>query len=144
MLSGSWQPQKPANVSDEGLTVTISADNDMLHLSTPAGLRTMLMARYRHLSLAFTESSVSGKFEASWNGGSAVADSEAEVLAKVLEELQDCGSERHDWVTTSDKPDPNNPDNVLRTQRLECIYCDSRERVITISNLNVRTANILK
>ena len=36
-LSGSWQPQKPANVSDEGLTVTISADNDMLHLSTPAG-----------------------------------------------------------------------------------------------------------
>ncbi|MEP6982467.1 MAG: hypothetical protein ABI853_02340 [Sphingomicrobium sp.] len=36
-MSGSWQPQRPTNVSDEGLTVTISADNDMLHLSTPAG-----------------------------------------------------------------------------------------------------------
>lgn len=45
-----------------------------------------------------------------------------------------CGSERHDWVTVSDKPDPNNPDNILRTQRLECVYCDSRERVITVSS----------
>ena len=36
-MSGSWQPAPPQNVSDEGLTVTISADNDMLHLSTPAG-----------------------------------------------------------------------------------------------------------
>jgi hypothetical protein len=37
-LSGSWQPQKPSNVSDEGLTVTMNADNDMLHVSTPAGV----------------------------------------------------------------------------------------------------------
>ena len=36
-MSGSWQPQRPTNVSDEGLIVTISAGNDMLHLSTPAG-----------------------------------------------------------------------------------------------------------
>jgi hypothetical protein len=37
-LSGSWQPQKPSNVSDEGLTVTLNADADMLHVSTPAGI----------------------------------------------------------------------------------------------------------
>lgn len=36
-MSGSWQPEKPTNVSDEGLTVTIRADDEMLHLSTPAG-----------------------------------------------------------------------------------------------------------
>lgn len=36
-ISGSWKPNAPTNVSDEGLTVTISADNDMLHLSTPSG-----------------------------------------------------------------------------------------------------------
>lgn len=36
-MSGSWKASAPSNVSDEGLTVTISADNDMLHLSTPAG-----------------------------------------------------------------------------------------------------------
>ena len=36
-ISGSWQAQAPTNVSDEGLTVTLSADNDMLHLSTPSG-----------------------------------------------------------------------------------------------------------
>jgi hypothetical protein len=101
--------------------------------STPAGLRITLAARYRHLALKFNVPSVSEKFEASWNGGGAVADSEDELLDKVLEELQDCGTERHDWVTVSDISDPNNPDNILQTQRLECIYCDSRERVITIS-----------
>lgn len=103
-------------------------------LSTPDGMRMMLAARYRHLSLKFNVPSVSEKFEASWRGGSATADSEEELLDKVLEELQDCGSERHDWVAINDKPDPNNPANVLRTQRLDCIYCDSRERVITVSN----------
>jgi len=36
-MSGSWQPQRPTNVSEEGLTVTIAADNDMLHVKTPAG-----------------------------------------------------------------------------------------------------------
>jgi hypothetical protein len=102
-------------------------------LSTPAGLRIMLAARYRHLALRFNVPSVSEKFGASWNGGTSVADSEDELLAKAREELQDGGSERHDWVTVSDKPDPSSADNVLRTQRLECVYCDSRERVITVS-----------
>jgi hypothetical protein len=100
--------------------------------STPAGVRLMLWARYRHIGLKFTTTPESEKFEASWDGGSAVADSADGLLAKVMEELQDCGSQRHDWVTASEKPDPNNDDNVLRTQRLECIYCDSRERVITV------------
>lgn len=36
-ISGSWKAQPPSNVSDEGLTVTFAADNDMLHLSTPSG-----------------------------------------------------------------------------------------------------------
>jgi hypothetical protein len=36
-ISGSWKPQRPTNISDEGLTVTISADNDMLHVRSPAG-----------------------------------------------------------------------------------------------------------
>ncbi|HEX8839605.1 MAG TPA: hypothetical protein VF750_03955 [Sphingomicrobium sp.] len=36
-MSGSWQPQRPTNLSDEALTFTITADNDMLHLRTPAG-----------------------------------------------------------------------------------------------------------
>ena len=36
-MSGSWKADRPTNVSDEGLTVTISADDTMFHLSTPAG-----------------------------------------------------------------------------------------------------------
>ena len=102
-------------------------------LSTAAGMRIMLWARYQHLRLKFTMPPESEKFEASWNGGNAIADSEDELIDQVLKELQDCGDQRHDWVTTGEKPDPNNPDNVLRTQRLKCVYCDSRERVITIS-----------
>jgi hypothetical protein len=102
-------------------------------LSTAAGMRIMLWARYQHLRLKFTMPPESEKFEASWNGGNAVADSEDELLDKVLETLQDCGAQIHNWVTTDEKPDPNNADNILRTQRLECIYCDSRERVITVS-----------
>ena len=100
--------------------------------STPAGLRTMLQARYQHLILKFTTPPVSDKYEASWTSGKVVADSEDELLSKLLEELQDCGSKKHDWVTRNEIRDPSNPDNILRTQRLECIYCDSRERVITI------------
>jgi hypothetical protein len=94
--------------------------------STPAGLRIMLQSRYQHLVLKFTTPPVSDRYEASWTDGSFVADSEDGLLSKLLEE--------HDWVTKSEIRDPCNPDNVLRTQRLECIYCDSRERVITISS----------
>jgi hypothetical protein len=81
-----------------------------LDLSTPVGLRIMLAARYRHLALTFNAPSTCEKFEASWNGGSAVAGSEDDLLAKALEELKDCGSERHDWVTTA-----TNPIRTIRT-----------------------------
>ncbi len=100
--------------------------------STTAGLRIVLQSRYQNLVLKFTVPPVSGRYEASWISGSVVADSEDELLSKLFEELQDCGTKKHDWVTKSEIRDPSNPDNVLQTQRLECIYCDSRERVITI------------
>ena len=102
--------------------------------STPAGLRIMLQARYQHLVLKFAVPLVSGTglFEASWIGGQAEAKSEEELLRVVLEELQDCGDKRHDWIAKSETRDPVNPDNILRTERLECVYCDSRERVITV------------
>jgi hypothetical protein len=104
-------------------------------LSTPAGLRTWLEARYRHLALTFSVPPASEKFEASWNGGSAVEDSEAELLDKVLEELQDCGTAKHEWVFVSEVPHPDDPNSAQRTQQLECVYCDSRKRVITVSRL---------
>jgi hypothetical protein len=100
--------------------------------STAAGMRLMLWARYRHIELRFTTEPDSGKFEASWDGGNVVAGSADELFARLREELRDCDSQRHDWVTVSEKPDPNNDDSILRTQRLKCISCDSRERVITV------------
>jgi hypothetical protein len=103
-------------------------------LSKAAGLRIMLWARYQHLGLKFTSPPESERFEASWNGGSAASDDEHELISTVLMELQDCGSSRHDWITTGEIPDPNNADNTLRTQRLACVYCDPRERVITVSS----------
>ena len=36
-MSGSWKPNPVTNLSDEGLTTTFRADNDMLHMSNPAG-----------------------------------------------------------------------------------------------------------
>jgi hypothetical protein len=101
--------------------------------TTAAGVRLMLWARYQHIGLKFARPPDSGKFEASWDGGgSAVADSEEELLATVMEVLQDCGSGRHDWVFVKDMPDPSNAGKILRTQRLECPSCDSRVRVITV------------
>ena len=38
--------------------------------------------------------------------GNVVADSEDELLSKLLEELQDCGTKKHDWVTKSEIRDP--------------------------------------
>jgi hypothetical protein len=103
---------------------------------TTAGLRLLLQARYQHLVLKFLAPPVteSGRFEASWTGGQVEADSEEEMLRIVCEELQDCGSARHDWNTVQEIRDPGNPDNILRTQRLECAYCDSRDRVITVAS----------
>ena len=103
---------------------------------TPAGMRVMLQARYQHLVLKFTVPIVSdsGLYEASWIGGSAESETEEELLRIVCEELQDCGTARHDWKTVSEVRDPSNEDNILRTQRLECAYCDTRDRVITVSS----------
>lgn len=104
--------------------------------STTAGLRLMLQARYQHLVLKFIVPpvSASGLFEASWIGGHEKANTEEELLDSLLTALEDCGDKRHDWVTRSEIPDPGNPDNILRTQRLECPYCDTRDRVITVSS----------
>jgi hypothetical protein len=66
--------------------------------------------------------------------GNAAAESETELLDKLLAELQDCGTAQHNWITKREVPDPNNADSILCTQRLECAYCDTRERVITISS----------
>jgi hypothetical protein len=36
-ISGSWKSEKPADVSDEGLTVTLRLDGDTLHMTSPTG-----------------------------------------------------------------------------------------------------------
>lgn len=102
--------------------------------SEPYALRRMIILRYWHLNLKFSNPLVSEsrKYEASWIGGNAVADTEAGLLAKVLEAMGDCGDEGHLWVSQSEKRDPEDNDNVLFTQRLECVFCDERERVITV------------
>jgi hypothetical protein len=102
--------------------------------SEPYALRMMLIRRYRYLTLKFSNPLVSesGHYEASWNGGNAVADTEPELLAKVLEALEDCGSDGHLWEMAGEKRDPSDSDNLLLTQRLTCVFCDERERVITI------------
>jgi hypothetical protein len=104
--------------------------------STPAGLRIMLQARYQHLVLKFLAPPVteSGLFEASWIGGQAESATGEDLLRIVCGELQDCGTMRHDWKNVSEIRDPNNEDNILRTQRLKCTHCDTRERVITVSS----------
>jgi hypothetical protein len=66
--------------------------------------------------------------------GQAEADTEDELIRVLLEELKDCGAGAHDWITVKDTPDPGNRENVLRTQRLQCAFCDPRERVITITS----------
>jgi hypothetical protein len=38
VLSGSWTPAKIASVNQEAITVTLKADADMLHLSSPTGV----------------------------------------------------------------------------------------------------------
>jgi hypothetical protein len=102
--------------------------------SEPYALRRMIILRYWHLNLKFSNPliSKSRKHEASWIGGNAVADTEAGLLAKVLDAMGDCGEEGHLWVSQSEKRDPEDNDNVLLTQRLECVFCDERERVITV------------
>ena len=102
--------------------------------SEPYALRRTLIMRYSHLCLKFSTPIVSGsgKYEASWIGGNAADDTEAALLEKVLEAMGDCGSDGHLWESRSETRDPVDKDNVLLTQSLTCVYCDPRERVITI------------
>jgi hypothetical protein len=102
----------------------------------------MLIRRYWYLTLKFSNPFISdsGRHEASWNGGDAVADTEVELMAKVLELLEDCGGEGHSWATENEKRDPANSENLLLTQRLKCAFCDDRERVICVYHPNPTTA----
>ncbi len=104
----------------------------------PYALRMMFIRRYWYLTLKFSQPfiSESGRWEASWNGGHAVADTEADLMVKALEALEDCGDENHLWVTVIEKRDPVNSDNVLLTQSLKCAFCDERERLISIYHPN--------
>lgn len=95
----------------------------------------MLIRRYSYLTLKFSSPviSESGRWESSWNGGrGTIADTEGGLLARVLEELQDCGAEGHWWETTGERRDPVNGEYVILTQRLACAYCDEKEQVITL------------
>jgi hypothetical protein len=102
--------------------------------SEPYALRMTLIRRYSHLNLKFSTPIVSesGKHEASWIGGNTAADTEAALLEKVLEAMGDCGSDGHLWESRSETRDPLNNDNILLTQSLTCVFCDPRERVITV------------
>jgi hypothetical protein len=80
------------------------------HLTAPYALRMMLIRRYSYLTLNFSSPiiSESGRWEASWNGGRGTTeDTEAALLARVLEELQDCGAENHSWETASEGAIPS-------------------------------------
>ena len=103
-------------------------------LNAPCALRMMLIRRYSYLTLKFSNPiiSASGRWEASWNGGGTAADTEAALLATVLEKFQDCGGAEHSWETTGTVRDPLNGENVILTQRRVCNYCDGKERVITL------------
>jgi hypothetical protein len=106
--------------------------------SQPYALRMMLIRRYWYLTLKFSHPfiSESGRWEASWNGGEAVEDTEPELMLKVLDLLEDCGDEGHLWETFGEKRDPTDSNNVILTQRRVCAFCDAKERVITIYHPN--------
>ena len=108
----------------------------------PYAMRMMLIRRYWYLTLKFSHPfiSESGHWVASWNGGQVQAITEAGLMAKALETLEDCGDEGHLWVTVGEKRDAVNNDNVILTQRLKCAFCDERERVICIYHPNPTVA----
>jgi hypothetical protein len=110
--------------------------------SQPYALRMMLIRRYWYLTLKFSNPFISdsGRYEASWNGGGVAADTEAELMEKLLDALEDCGDEGHAWVTEGEKRDPANDENVLLTQRLKCHFCDERTRVICVYHPNPTVA----
>ena len=90
--------------------------------------RSALTARYGHLALTFTPASLSasGQHEASWNGGTASAATEHELLALVRAAMGDCGGEGHLWVTEDISRDPADSDSVLISQRLTCAAAPRR------------------
>ena len=96
--------------------------------------RCALTARYGHLALKFIPASLSasGQHEASWAGGAVSAGTEDELLALVRAAMGDCGGEGHLWVTGDVNRAPAGSDNVLISQRLECVDCLAQERVITL------------
>ena len=65
-----------------------------------------------------------------------MADTEAALMARILEAMEDCGDEGRSWITEDEKRDSLNRDNVLLTQRLKCAFCDERVRVISIYHPN--------
>ena len=96
--------------------------------------RATLTARYGHLVLTFTPASLSasGQHEASWAGGAVSAGTEHELLALVRAAMGDRCGEGHLWVTEDINRDPADSSNVLISQRLACVDCPERERVITL------------
>jgi hypothetical protein len=103
-------------------------------LSAYHAARVTLTARYGHLALTFIPASLSasGLHEASWAGGAFSAGTEDELLALVRAAMGDCGGEGHLWVTGDVTRDPADGDNVVISQRLECVDCPAQERVITL------------
>src|ERR1700722_7001378 len=93
--------------------------------NAPYAMRIKLIRRYWYQTLKFSHPiiSESGKWEASWNGGHVEANTEADLMVKALEALEDCGDDNHLWVTVGEIRDPLSPDNVILTQRLKCAYC---------------------
>lgn len=110
--------------------------------SAPYAMRMMLIRRYWYLTLKFSHPFISdsGHWEASWNGGHVEAITEAELMVKALEALEDCGDEGHLWQTVGERRVAVNSHYVLLTQRLKCAFCDERERLISIYHPNPTVA----
>jgi hypothetical protein len=123
-------PRLPARVPE----FREHTEADPMESNASYQLRMLLIRRYSYLTLKFTNPFVSdsGHWEARWNGGHAEGITQDAMLQKVLAELEDCGSDGHLWETVGEQRDPINSDNVLLRQRLACVFCDPKERVITI------------
>ena len=115
-------------------TMRRETDGESAESNASYKLRMLLIRRYWYLTLKFTNPFVSdsGHWEARWNGGDVEAMTQSEMLTKVLAELEDCGSDGHLWETIAEQRDPKNSDNLLLSQRLVCVFCDAKERVMTI------------
>ena len=112
--------------------------------SAPYAMRMTLIRRYWYLTLKISSPliSESGRWEASWNDGQAAEDTEAALIATVLESLEDCGGDEHRWETIAERRDCADHDNVLLTQRRVCAFCDAKERVISIYHPSPMAAEV--